>query len=310
MSQSVQWYMDITGKIFEGIGSRTNSKIGKFIEETEGMENLFLGFLQIGYAFSPDPLTPESFIERGPYTNPRTYEIKMDEAVEKGWLEKVGQGKYKISEQGLETVQRFLKLGNQVFSELPALSEAETSRIADLLAKLVEKAYNLPEPASKPSMEIGIRLNPGSDAPPILRVRRHLTDLNYYREDVHIAAWKPFYDVDGRVFETLTNLWQGEAATPTELAEQVSAYRHYDEADYKAAFEALVTRGWAAREDGKYILTEAGEKTRQKAEDRTDEYFAKPFTILSEAQVEELKDLLEKLAEVVKPLEEEAESVE
>ena len=32
-----------------------------------------------------------------------------------------------------------MKMGNQLFSDLPALSDAETSRIADLLAKLVEK---------------------------------------------------------------------------------------------------------------------------------------------------------------------------
>ena len=67
----------------------------------------------------------------------------------------------------------------------------------------------------------------------------------------------------------------------------------------------LVSHGWAAKEDGKYVITEAGEKTRQEAEDRTDEYFAKPFAILSETETEELKSLLEKLAEVIKPLEEE-----
>ena len=103
MSQSVQWYMDITGKIFEGIGPRTNPEIGKFIEETEGLEGPDIGFLQIGYAFSPDPLTPESFMERGPYTNPGNYETQMDELVERGWLEKIEQGQYKLSEKGRRT---------------------------------------------------------------------------------------------------------------------------------------------------------------------------------------------------------------
>jgi len=297
--------MDLIGNIFEGIGPRTNPEIGNFIEETEGLEGPDIGFLQIGYAFSPDPLTPQSFIERGPYTNPDLYETQMDEAVERGWLEKIEDGQYKLSEKGQKTVQRFLKMGNQLFSDLPSPSEAETSRIADLLAKLVKSAYKLPEPASKPSMEIGMRLDPGVDAAPMLRIRRYLTDLNYYREDGHIAAWQPFYDVDGRVFETLTQLWQGQAATPAELAEQIAEYRNYDETDYTAAFEELVSRGWAAKEDDKFIITEEGKKIRQEAEDRTDEYFAKPFAILSEAETEELKGLLEKLAEAVKPPEEE-----
>jgi DNA-binding MarR family transcriptional regulator len=300
--------MDVTGKIVEGINARTSHEFGKFIEETEGLEGLDIGFLQIGYAFSPDPLSPQDYIERGPYTNPGNYETQMGAAAERGWLEEIEAGQYKLSEKGLETVLRFFEKGNQSFNDLPALPDTENNRLANLLAKLVKEAYQLPEPASKPTMEIGMRLDPGVDSAPIQRIRRHLTDLNYYREDGHIAAWKPFYEVDGRVFETLTYLWRGEAATPAELAEQVSEYRNYDESDYTAAFEELVSRGWAATEDGKYVITEAGEKTRQEAEDRTDEYFARPFSVLSEAETEELKQLLEKLAETLKPPEEEEET--
>jgi DNA-binding MarR family transcriptional regulator len=142
----------------------------------------------------------------------------------------------------------------------------------------------------------------------MLRIRRHLTDLNYFREDAHIAAWQGQYDVDGRVFETLTNLWRGQAATPAELAEQVSEYRNYEEADYAAAFEELISLGWATKENGKFTITETGKATRQEAEDRTDEFFARPFAVLSEAETKELKDLLEKLAEALKPPEAQEES--
>ena len=309
MSQSAQWYMDLTGKIFERIGARTNPIITKFIEETEGLEGLDIGFLQIGHAFSPDPLTPEQFIERAIYSNPNHYAPQMEAAAGRGWLEKVEDG-YKLSEKGLQTVKRFFEAGNQAFKGLPSMPDSEADRLADLLAKLVKAAYQLPEPASKPSMEIGIRLDPGVDAAPILRIRRYLTDLNYYREDGHLAAWQPFYEVDGREFETLTYLWRDEVSTPAELAEQISGYRNFDEADYVKAFEALVSRGWVAAKDGKYTITDAGNERRQEAEDRTDEYFARPFAVLSDDETAELKSLLEKFSEVLELPEAEEETSE
>jgi DNA-binding MarR family transcriptional regulator len=302
--------MDITGKIFEGIGPRTNPEISKFIEETEGLEGLDISFLQIGYAFSPDHLGPQDYSERAVYGNPDNFKPQMEASAERGWLEKVESGRYKLSKIGLETVERFFKIGNQVFTDLPSLSDVETGRLADLLAKLVKEAYQLPEPADKPSMEIGIRLDPGAEAPPILRIRRYLTDLNYYREDGHLAAWRPFYDVDGRAFEALTYLWRGEVTTPAELAEQIGGYRNFDQADYTKSFGELVSRGWAAAHDGKYSITAAGKDLRQEAEDRTDEYFARPFAVLSQSETKELQTLLEKLADVLELPEDEGETTE
>jgi len=113
MPQSIHWYMDITEKIFEGIAPRINPEIGKFIEQTEGLEGPDIGFLQIGYAFSPKHLTTESYIERGPYSKPSSYETQMDEATQKGWLVKIDDGQYQVSEKGKKTVQRFLETGNK-----------------------------------------------------------------------------------------------------------------------------------------------------------------------------------------------------
>lgn len=308
MTLAMQWYIELTDKIFEGIGAHTNPEIGKFIQDTEGLQGPDIGFLQIGYAYAPDPLTVQSYIARGPYANPENYQRQMDAAVERGWLEKVEDGQYKLSENGRKTVDRFFEMGNQLFSDLPSLTAAESKRIAQLLAKMVKYAYDLPEPGSKATMEIGIRLNPGEQAAPMLRIRRHLTDLNYYREDAHIAAWQPFYSLDGKVFETLTLLWRGQAANPAELAEQLSEYRGYDEDDYKAALEELVKRGWAAAENDQYRITDQGKNTRQEVEDVTDQYFYTAFDALSKREVEELKILLEKLAEALAPPKEEAQT--
>lgn len=306
MSSSMEWYLDLSAKIAQGIGAHTNPKIQAHLEGIDGLEGQDIAFIQIGQAFAPDHLTVESFIERGPYANPENYKDQMDAAVERGWLESIKDNEYQLSNKGKKIAEGFIALGNEWFGSLGALSEKETSRIADLLAKLVKIAYQRPDPANKSTLEIGIRLNPGSNAASMLRVRRHLTDLAYYRDDAHIAAWQPL-GVDGKVWETLTFLWRGEAATGAELAEQISQYRHYDEADYIAAFEELVSHGWAKVENGKYLITEKGKQVRQDAEDDTNQLFYAPFGELTKEEIEDLKTLLEKLAEALKLPEAEAE---
>ena len=91
------------------------------------------------------------------------------------------------------------------------------------------------------------------------------------------------------------------------MFEKVGEYRNYEAEDYETAFAELVTRGWATAENGKYLITDLGKNTRQEAEDVTDQLFYAPLKAFTEAETKELKNLLEKLAEVVKITEEEAE---
>jgi DNA-binding MarR family transcriptional regulator len=304
MSHLAEWYLEKSGDLLRGIGAQTNSKIQEFIEGTDGLEGLDISFLQIGYGFAPDPITPEGYIARGPYGNPGSYKEQMDASVERGWLENAGEGRYTLSKKGVGVVEGFFELGNALFSAIDALSDEENTRIADLLAKLAITAYEQPKPAEKPSLEIGRRLEPGSDAAHMLRIRRYLTDIAYYREDAHIASWQS-YGVDGRVWETLTLIWRDEAASAAEIAEQLSQYRNYEEADYAAALDELAARGWVARENGRFVITENGKKIRQESEDTTDRMYAAPFEALGEADSTELKTLLVKLAEVIPPPEDE-----
>ena len=305
MSQELNWYMNVSAQVAEGIGAHTNPKIQKYLEEVEGLEGQDIAFIQIGYAFSPDNLATQDFIARGPYGNPKNYKAQLEASVGRNWLEPVKDGEYKLSEKGQEQAERFLSYGEKWFGSLPALTENDTNRVAELLAKLVQAAHQYPKPANKPTFEIGIRLKPAADAPAMLRVRRHLTDLAYFRDDAHIATWQP-YGIDGHVWETLTFLWEGEASNGKVLAEKVAEYRNYNADDYTAAFDKLVSKGWAKNDHENYLITEKGKKIRQEAEDATDQLFYAPFSTLDKEEVLELKTLLEELAEIVKPPETEA----
>ena len=306
MSQTKNWLLDLAGNIAQGIGSRTNEAIGKVFEETEGFEGLDASFVQIGYAFLPDPITPASYIARGPYTDPNIYKQRMEESVERGWLKIVGEDQYALTENSKKWAEYFLGKGNEFFGALPMLSEDETKRLIELLSKFIENVSEIPAAGELPTLQIGLNLEPPPDAHLMTRLRRKITNLFYFRDDIHIVAWQP-YNINGKTWETLTFLWRDEASTGEEMTEKVGEYRNYKAEDYDAAFNELVSRGWATAENGKYLITDQGKNTRQEAEDGTDQLFYAPLKAFTEDEKKELKSLLEKMVEVVKLPEEEAE---
>ena len=178
MSKFAAWYLEKSGEMLNSIGAHVNEKIQKFIENTEGLEGFDISFIQVGYAFDPDPIRPEDYAARGPYSNPSAYKTNMDESVERGWLEKVGEGEYKLSDKGRVTAQDFIAIGNDLFSQIPGLPSDENSLLANLLARIVVEACNRSNLALRPTLEIGRRLEPDPGSEPMLKIRRYLTDLS------------------------------------------------------------------------------------------------------------------------------------
>ena len=302
--KSGRWFVDVAEKIFADIGARTDATFNAFVEETGGLEGLDISFVQVAYGFAPDPITPGHLIKRTPYADPKTFKVQMGEAVERGWLEAEGERGYTLSPKGKQVVERLWVLGDKTFDRLETLPDAELKRIAALLDKVLKKARELPEPAEKWALSWGPKFDRGPSAPLMVQVRRRLLDLLAFRDDVHIAAWRP-YEADGRAWEAFTFLWRGDAGMAAELAEKLP-YRNYDEASYAAALEDLASRGWIAEEKDKYVVTEKGKKLRQKAEDATDRYFDAAWVALNEAETKELMGLLKKLAKTLKQPEEDS----
>lgn len=303
MTQSARWYLDIADEFFTGIGAHTNAVFDQFIEETGGLEGPDLFFVQVVYGFAPEPITPKHFLKRTPYVNPESVKQQLDKAAERGWLEAAGDGQYKLTAKSKEVAENLFALAEQTFGDFETLPDADLKRIVELLSKVVSKAGERPEPAAQWALAWGQKFDKGHSAPLMVQVRRRMLDLIYYREGGHIAAWQP-YGVNGQAWEVLTYLWRDEAGTAAELAEKLS-YRNYDEAAYAAVLTDLAERGWATQKDGKFVITQEGKRARQEAEDTTDRYFDTPWVALDKAETKELKGLLKKLAQAVKPPEEE-----
>lgn len=302
---SAKWFTEVGGQILQGMDGSYTEAFNALVEGA-GMEGRDPAFVQVAYAHKPDPITPQDYVVRSPYSNPKNFKSDMAASAERGWLEAVGEDQYTISDKGVGVVKQLLGALYEGTGSIESLPEAELERIHDLLQKVVDKARKLPEPSEKLVMAWGKRFQKAfvvEGAPTLVRVRRRIVDLFGFRDDGHVAAWKAV-EQDGQIWDVFTNVWRDQANTAEKLAEQLSG-RNYDEDSYAAALGELAQRGWVEQENGKYVATEKGSKLRQDVEDVTDRYFDAPWEVLSEAETKELKGLMKKLAEAVKLPEEE-----
>ena len=157
--------------------------------------------------------------------------------------------------------------------------------------------------SDKPNFTFARNYEYEDKTPSLLWVRRHLITMGNYRDDCHIASWKPL-DLPGNHWEAFTFIWQDQAHTAAELVEKLT-FRGYKESDYAAALAKLAELGWVEKADGTYSLTEKGVKVREDAEIRTNKYYKAAFEVLSEAEINALIALIQTLTDAIKIEEEE-----
>ncbi|MBC7870469.1 MAG: hypothetical protein H7Y09_06485, partial [Chitinophagaceae bacterium] len=93
----------------------------------------------------------------------------------------------------------------------------------------------------------------------------------------------------------LAYLWKQEADSSEKLAE-INAYREFSAQEWDGYIGELVEQNWVSRDDmGNYALNTAGKAVRDEAEQLTDTYFYTPWSILSDAEIAELRGLLMQL---------------
>ena len=300
-----KWFTVTGTQVLQGLGAVYGGAFNAVAEATDGLEGRDAFFIQVVHAFKPEPLTPQDVIIRIPYANPESFKADMAASVERGWLEAVGEEQYMVSDKGAEVAARLVKALNGALAGVESLPKADLERICDLLQKVVDRAYELPEPAEKWVLEWGKYFDKAlvvEGAPALIKVRRRTMDVFSFRDDGHVAAWKA-REENGQIWEAFTFVWRGDASDAAELAEKL-AFRNYDEASYAAALDELAARGWVAQEGDKYVATDKGKELRQGVEDATDRCFDVPWDALTKAETEELKSLMERLTEAVKPSEE------
>jgi DNA-binding MarR family transcriptional regulator len=246
--------------------------------------------LRLARGSDPAPFTVEHFHAMFPYTAPKQFAQTLEELAQLKLLETAGKSAYRLTDRGREAVEGIFRAAHQALGTIEPLPADEMDQLNSLLYRLVEATLEAPEPEDKWAIAYSRWTDPGEDASGAAKADQYLTDLVFFRDDAHIAAWKP-YGVGGHAWEALTFVWRDEASTADELAERLP-YRSHTVEDYQEALQDLADRGWVVEESGVYKLTDKGRQVREAAEEETDRYFYIGWSALSEDELKQLQDLL------------------
>ena len=227
-----------------------------------------------------DILSPAEF---DPYSSPARFVDELSQLVEGGWLEAVGEGQYRVTARARSNVEAAMRAGDAHLETLGVLPAADLERHAALLERVVQA-------------------EPAPDAGALTRIRRCTSRLSRRRDDAHRAAWMTL-DVPGHVWNAFTLIWHGDARNAIEVA-ALQSFRGYTASDYATAIEELVRRGWLEPDDvpGRYRASSTGTALRDEVEARTDLYFYRPWSVLTDAEWEELGACESRLRERLRDL--------
>ena len=268
---------DIMGEQFE-----------KYFTEQRFYQPTFLAF-----SLSPKSLNADTYRKRTPYNNPAAVEEILAGAVEADYLKPDGKGGYLVSEKGSAAIKTVHNSFYDHINQVNQFPEDKFKDLTALLKKLVDAVNKADHLNEKISFEISHFGHPEVENGTLAQVDQLLDDLNAFRDDAHIAAWKPV-GVSGHTWEALSFVWNGEANTVEKLVERLP-FRNYIAEDYAQTLDDLTQRGWIESGPEGYIVTEEGKKIRDDAETDTDTNYFAPWKKLSDDELKQLGDLLTRL---------------
>jgi hypothetical protein len=252
-------------------------------------------FLVQAAEFDPEPLTVENLRVRDVYASERIVAALLELMASEDWLDRDMDGAYHLTATGRALYQQIRPERHALIAALEPPPEAQVNRLAELLGRVIDASLGSPNPPGTWCLVHSRRRAPAGDAPPLVQIFQYCEDINAFRDDAHMAAWRP-YGVGGHDWETFTFLYENKASTANALFDQL-AYRGYSRVEYAAALAGLARRGWLepADELETYRVTEAGRGVHAAAERLTDEGFYAPWSCLAEEEIAMAHDLLIRL---------------
>jgi DNA-binding MarR family transcriptional regulator len=301
MKSASAWFMDVARQIRNALFRTFSLETKKHYETIENLDGYDLFLSQTAVDFAPEPIGLAHAYKRRVYANPERLREGFAEAVQRGWLvrDKDNEAAYRPSEKAVALVEHINAITKERLAEAVSLPDGDLERVTGLLGKVVTAADqgNLFE--EKYALYLMHKTDPPADASLVQRARQPVLQLLAYRDDAHIAAWA-MHQLEGNVLETLTYLWRSEGYTAAELNEKLS-FRNYKQADYEKALQELAQRGWVVAEGDSYRITPEGQNVREAIEAQTNLFFDAPFEALSDAEKQELEELLNRWAAALQP---------
>ena len=161
----------------------------KAIQDSGAPDNWFA--LSLARGSDPAPFTVERNHALYPYTAPDRFAETLEELARLELLERVGEGAYRLTDLGRKAVEDIFEAAHQGLDAVEPLPAGEMDQLNGLLYRIVEATLAAPEPDEKWAIAYSRWTDPGEGASGSVKTDQYLTDLLRYRDDAHIAAWKP-----------------------------------------------------------------------------------------------------------------------
>ncbi len=239
-----------------------------------------------------DTFSTKDFQKRDPFSNPEQFEKNFARLNMKGWVEPLQDGSSRVTDEAREAVRKIIRAGDEQLLGFCSMTDSDLKRLITLLKQIITECKLTRQPPEKWAIFKRFRVA-DEQSPLIVQVREYLMDMYAYRDDSHLSAARPHFNAAGIVWLVLGALWKGDAGNAGQMAESMP-FRGYDVEDYEIAIQAAVELGWAEPADHpeSFRLTPKGKELREQVEHLTNEYFYTPWSVLVQAEIDELYDLL------------------
>jgi len=259
----------------------------------------FYTWVQAIWLFDANPFSIPQFMRYFPYGLAQANDERLTSAVQQGYLVSDGRGAYRATESGRTAALHLMQAGDKVMAALSPMPKESLQRLGNLLSKISDTAFNLPEPPAhvliKAKRDLYQRVGTFATLDGVVA---HSLLLEGHRDDCYIATWSA-HGVEGHAWEMLDFLSHSDSMTFADLHEKLSRRGVTEEVHAKDVRE-LVGRGWVEESAGVVKATEAGKQARAEVEAETERLFFAPWSCLNESELEELASLAGQLRDGLK----------
>jgi DNA-binding MarR family transcriptional regulator len=227
-----------------------------------------------------------------PYNTVHSFVDALPALVERGYLDRTGDS-YTVTAAGRALIARIERAAQAYLATLAPLPAEDMAYLAGTLAELSGRMWAAPEPAAKPHQARVRRLPPAEGDMPMPRLDLAVYGLWMARDDAHNAAWRAA-GLEGPVFDLLSQIWSGEAATSAELIARMGGQRPVD---VERGLAILARDGLLSVDGTALVLTPEGRATRERIEAETDRVYFVPWPPYSQGETARLLDTFRALCE-------------
>jgi hypothetical protein len=253
-----------------------------------------IGTVLGAFTYEPATISPEEMLMRSPYQAETAHAARLHAAEDKGLLFEPEPGEFRLTGEGRAITGRVLEEVRSVIAQADPLPLPDSNTLASLFGRLARACLDTPSPPEPLATQLSYRLMPPEE-PPLPYTEQAISCLFKYRDDAHMAAWRPS-GLSATALEALTFLWRGEAHSLDDLLEHLSQRGHEPHV-YHEALAELEQRGLVTGTANEIRPSPAGRAFRQQVEHDTDRYFFAPWRCLEPAEKVDLACLVSRLRE-------------